>query len=159
MPLSPLGIVHTVVAIAAIVAVAYLLWQDKQITLERGLGKFYLAATVVAAATALGIYRHGGPNAAHGLAVLTILAVVVGAAATRADFLGGFKKYFVALCFSATVLFHLLPTATEILTRFPAEAPMVSSLQDPLLEKTFLVIVVVFAVMLALQMNWLRKQA
>ena len=159
MPLSPLGILHTVVAIAAIFSVVVLLWQDKQILISRGLGKFYLVATVIAAATALGIYRHGGPNAAHGLAVLTILAVIVGALATRVSFLGGVQKYFVALCFSATILFHALPTATEILTRFPMDAPMVSSLTDPLLQKTFGVIVLVFAVGLALQMNWLRKNA
>ena len=158
MALSPLGIFHTVLGIGAIVAVAVLLWQDKQIRVERTLAKFYLAATVLTAASALGIFRHGGANAAHVLGVITIVAVVAGLAATRMSFLGGAQKYIVALCFSATVLFHLLPTATEILTRFPMDAPMVSSLKDPLLEKTFSVIVVVFFVMLALQMNWLRGQ-
>ncbi|MEP5568013.1 MAG: hypothetical protein ABJN62_09285 [Halioglobus sp.] len=158
MPLSPLGIFHTVLAMGALIAVAMLLWQDKQICFERPLAKFYLAATVLTAASALGIYRHGGPNAAHGLAVLTILAVIVGIAAGKVDFLGGAKKYFVALCFSSTILFHLLPTATEILTRFPMDAPLVGSLEDPLLLKTFAVIVVVFVVMLGLQMNWLRGQ-
>ncbi len=158
MALSPLGIFHTLIATAAIIAAIQLLWQDKQIRYERTLGKFYLLTTVLAAASALGIYRHGGPNAAHGLAVLTILAVAAGIIATRVDFLGGMQKYFIALCFSGTVLFHALPTATEILTRFPMDAPLVDSLQHPLLQKTFLGILVVFVVMLALQMNWLRKQ-
>jgi Mn2+/Fe2+ NRAMP family transporter len=142
----------------ALIAVATLLWQDKQICFERSLAKFYLAATVLTAASALGIYRHGGPNAAHGLAVLTVLAVFVGIAAGKMSFLGGAKKYFVALCFSSTILFHLLPTATEILTRFPMDAPLVGSLEDPLLLKTFAAIVVVFVIMLGLQMNWLRGQ-
>ncbi|MGB5210913.1 MAG: hypothetical protein WBP60_10360, partial [Gammaproteobacteria bacterium] len=71
---------------------------------------------------------------------------------------GAFQKYFVALCFSSTVLFHLIPTATEIMTRFPVGAPLVSSLEDPLLLKTFAVILAVFVVFLGLQMNWLRKQ-
>jgi len=158
MPLSPLGIFHTILGIGAVVAVFYLLWQDKQIRLDRTLAKLYLLATVLTAASALGIYRHGGPNAAHVLGVLTILAVVAGVIAAKVTFLGGFQKYFVALCFSSTVLFHLLPTATEILTRFPVDAPLVDSLQAPLLLTTFKVIVVIFAVMLALQMNWLRKQ-
>lgn len=158
MPLSPLGIFHTVLAMGALIAVAMLLWQDKQIRFERPLAKFYLIATVLTAASALGIYRHGGPNAAHGLAVLTILAVIVGIAASKVSFLGGAKKYFVALCFSSTILFHLLPTATEILTRFPMDAPLVGSLEDPLLLKTFAAIVSVFVIMLGLQMNWLRGQ-
>lgn len=159
MPLSPIGIFHTVLGIAAVMAVAILLVQDKQIRLQRPLAWFYLAATVLTAASALVIFRHGGPNAAHGLAVLTIVAVIAGIAASRVSFLGKLQKYFVALCFSTTVLFHLLPTATEILTRFPMDAPMVGSLQDPLLLKTFAVITVLFFIMLALQMNWLRKQS
>ena len=38
------------------------------------------------------------------------------------------------------------------------DAPLVSSFEDPLLQKTFLTIVVIFLVMFALQINWLRKQ-
>ena len=158
MPLSPLGILHTVVGIGAVLAVIFLLWQDKQIRIDRTLGKLYLLATVLTAASALGIFKHGGFNTAHGLAVLTILAVVVGIAATKTSILGGYQKYFVALCFSSTVLFHALPTATEIMTRFPMDAPLAGSLEDPLLLKTFAVILVAFCTGLALQMNWLRKQ-
>ena len=158
MPLSPLGILHTVVGIGAVLAVFFLLWQDKQIRIDRTLGKLYLLATVLTAASALGIFKHGGFNTAHGLAVLTILAVLVGIAATKTSILGGYQKYFVALCFSSTVLFHALPTATEIMTRFPMDAPLVGSLEDPLLLKTFAVILVAFCAGLALQMNWLRKQ-
>ncbi|MEM9301154.1 MAG: hypothetical protein AAGE01_03530 [Pseudomonadota bacterium] len=156
MPLSPLGIVHTLLGIGALLAVAVLLWQDKQIRLERPLARFYLLATILTAASALGIFRHGGANAAHGLAVLTILAVGAGVVATRVSFLGRLQKYAVALCFSATVLFHLLPTATEILTRFPVGSPLAGSLHDPLLQQTFGAIGLVFLIMLALQLNWLR---
>ena len=158
MPLSPLGIFHTVLAMSALISVAMLLWQDKRINFERALAKFYLAATLLTAASALAIFRHGAPNAAHGLAVLTIVAIVVGILASKVSFLGGVQKYFVELCFSSTVLFHLLPTATEILTRFPLDAPLVDSLEAPLLLKTFATIVTVFLVMLGLQMNWLRNQ-
>ena len=158
MPLSPLGIFHTVLAMSALISVAMLLWQDKRINFERALAKFYLAATLLTAFSALAIFRHGAPNAAHGLAVLTIVAITVGILASKVSFLGGVQKYFVELCFSSTVLFHLLPTATEILTRFPLDAPLVDSLEAPLLLKTFATIVTVFLVMLGLQMNWLRNQ-
>jgi uncharacterized membrane protein len=158
MPLSPLGILHTVIAIAAVFCGLYLCWKDKQITSTTPLGIFYLITTFIAAASALGIYKHGGFNAAHGLAVLTILAIAAGAVAEKTSLLGGFTKYFVALCFSGTLLFHFIPTATEILTRFPMDAPLVNSFEDALLQKTFLTIVVIFLVMFALQINWLRKQ-
>ena len=158
MPLSPMGIFHTVLGIAALLVLVYIFWQDKQIRLDRAAGKFYLIATVLTAASALAIYKNNEPNIAHGLAVLTILAVIVGCAATKMQILGGFQKYIVAMCFSTTALFHALPTATEILTRFPSDAPLVTNVEDPLLMKTFLVILVCFGIGLALQMNWLRKQ-
>jgi uncharacterized membrane protein len=157
MSLSILGIFHTIFGLGAILVAAYILCKDKQFGLNGGLNKFYLAATVFTAASALGIYKQGEFNGAHGLAVLTILAVVAGIITTKLTFLGGLKKYLVALCFSSTMLFHLLPTATEILTRFPMDAPMVSSLQDPLLLKTFAIIGVCFVILLALQLNWLHK--
>ena len=158
MPLSTLGIFHTIVGAGAVFLLVYLLWRDKQIRLESMLGKIYLLATLLTAASALGIFKHGGANAAHALAVLTILVVVIGVIAATTSFLGAFKKYIVAICFSATVLFHAIPTVTEILTRFPANAPLVASLKDPLLLKVYMFILVVFVIMLGLQINWLRKQ-
>lgn len=158
MPLSPLGIFHTIVGAAVVFSAFYLLIQDKQILLERTLGKVYLIGTVLTAASALGIYKFGVANTAHLLAALTIAAVVVGYVVATTSFMGAYKKYAVALCFSSTILFHMLPTVTEIMTRFPMGAPLVSSLKDPLLEKAFLVVLVVFIVGLVLQMNWLRKQ-
>ena len=157
MPLSILGVFHTIIGLGALLIAGYILYKDKHFELDGSLNKLYLAATVFTAASALGIYKHGEFNDAHSLAVLTILAVVVGISATKLTFLGGLKKYLVAICFSSTILFHLLPTATEILTRFPMDAPMVNSLQDPLLLKTFAVIGLSFFVLLALQLNWLRK--
>ena len=158
MPLSPLGILHTVIGGGAVLLVIYLLCKDKHLKIESKLTQIYLWATVITAASALGIYKNGEPNPAHVLAALTILAVVVGVIATKVSFLGGLQKYFVALCFSTTVLFHALPTATEILTRFPMDAPMVNSFEDPLLKNVFLVLQISYVILLALQMLWLRKQ-
>mgnify|MGYP001814442360 FL=1 len=56
MPLSPLGILHTVIAIAAVFSGLYLCWKDKQITSTTPLGIFYLITTFIAAASALAIY-------------------------------------------------------------------------------------------------------
>jgi len=158
MPLSPIGILHTVIGAIAIFCGIKLLWQDKQISSTSIMGKVYLLTTLITAGSALTLFKHGGFNAAHGLAVLTLLAVVVGAVTEMTYLLKSWNKYFVNLCYSATMLFHLIPTATEILTRFPMDGPVVTSLSDPLLEKTFLSIFVVFLVMLIMQMKWLRSQ-
>ncbi len=156
--LSPMGIFHTIVGIVAIACAVRLFIVDKQILASRLSGKVYLVTTLLTAASALTIFRHGGPNAAHGLAVLTVLAVVVGYVAERFTPLRSLNKYFVALCYSGSFLFHMLPTATEIMTRFPIGNPLVSSLTDPLLQKTFGIIALIFFVLLVAQMRWLYKR-
>ncbi len=158
MPLSPMGILHTIIGAIAVLSGIKLLWQNKQISSESLTGKIYLIGTLITAASALTIFKFGTFNAAHGLAILTLLALAVGFVSEKTRMLKSWNKYFVGLCYSSTMLFHLIPTATEILTRFPMNAPIVTSFEDPLLEKTFLSIFVVFLIMLVLQLNWLRKQ-
>lgn len=158
MTLSLTGWIHTIFGIIALIAGFVLLWKNKYISYKPQLGKVYLISTVISAALSLTIFNHGGFNVAHALGVLTILAVLAGYLAERFKPLKSLNKYFVALCYSSTILFHLLPTTTEIMTRLPMDSPLVNSLNDPLLHKTFLVITAIFLVMLTLQMFWLRKR-
>lgn len=158
MPLSPIGIAHTIIGSLAVFFGLKMLWQNKQITFRSLEGKFYLIATLLTALSALTIFKHGGFNPAHGLAILTIIATVVGIVIEKTVLLKSWNKYAVNLCFSGTMLFHLIPTATEILTRFPMDNPIVTSLEDPLLQKTFLTILVLFLAFVIYQINWLRKQ-
>ena len=80
MPLSPGGIIHTFVGSIAIFFGIKSIHNNKQIILSSNSGKIYLGATVITAITALTIFKHGSFNAAHGLAVLTIIAVFLGIA-------------------------------------------------------------------------------
>ena len=158
MPLSPVGIVHTIVGIIALIFGIKSIWSNKQILLSTFSGKVYLGATFITAATALTIFKHGSFNPAHGLAILTLAAVIVGITIEKYPLFKSWNKYFVNLAFSSTFLFHLLPTATEILTRFPMDAPVVSEFKDPILQNTFTGILLFFILFLTLQMHWLRKQ-
>ncbi|MBE1298389.1 MAG: hypothetical protein GJ680_00565 [Alteromonadaceae bacterium] len=158
MPLTPLGIVHTVVGIAAIISLIMCLVKYKHITLKSRAGKIYLLATLITAASALGIFQHGGFNAAHLLGILTLLAVIVGWLLSFFRLFGKLTPYFQLTAYSSTILFHALPTATEIMTRFPPSSPIVSGLDDPLLQKTFLIILCVFVIFLLWQLNWLRNK-
>ncbi len=158
MSLSPMGILHTLIGILALISGFALLWKSKRISFEPMLGKIYLFTTLITAASSLTIFKHGSFNPAHGLAILTLLAVFVGVVLEKIHLFKSWNKYFVNICYSSTILFHLIPTATEILTRFPMQAPLVNSLKDPMLHKTFLAIFVVFMVFLILQMRWLKNQ-
>jgi len=157
MSLSPMGVLHTLAGIVAILCAVHQFYTRKQISSDNLSGKVYLLTTLLTAASALTIFRHGAPNAAHGLAVLTLIAVTAGWIAEYFKPLKSFTGYFVALCFSGSFLFHMLPTATEILTRFPIEAPLVSSLTDPLLQKTFGVITLAFILLFAAQIRHLYR--
>lgn len=158
MSLSPIGWLHTLLGIIAIGCGLYLLAKDHEINAQSRVGKIYIIATLITGASALTIFNHGGFNTAHGLAVLTIAALVVGLILEKTKLFKSWNKYFVNLSYSSTLLFHFIPAATEVLTRFPMEAPAVSSFEDPLLHKTFLSIFAIFVVVILLQMNWLRKQ-
>ncbi len=157
MEISLLGWFHTILGIGAIVAVISVLVKDKQIGITGFANQFYLVATVLTAVSALGIHKHGDFHAAHMLGVLTILAVAAGVFASKVNILGGLNKYFIALCFTATILFHALPTATEIVTRFPMDAPLATGIKDPLLQKIFPTILAVWLVAFIAQLVWIRK--
>lgn len=158
MNLSPIGVFHTVIGILALISGFMILLKNKRMSYVPLLGKFYLSTTFITAASSLTIFKHGSFNPAHALALLTLLAVVVGMYLEKSGLFNSWNKYFANVCYSSTLLFHLIPTATEILTRFPMDAPLVNSLKAPLLLQSFLVIFIVFMVFLIAQMRWLSRQ-
>ncbi|HEY9063746.1 MAG TPA: hypothetical protein VIO33_02090 [Burkholderiaceae bacterium] len=154
--LTTLGIVHTAISIVALVSGVVVLMRDRRITSGSGLGKLYLISTVLTALTGLGIFQHGGFGPPHVLAILTLLAISFGIFAERSPFFGGWAKYLVAVAYSATVLFHFIPGVTETSTRLPVGSPLLASAEDPILQKVYGVLFVVFAIGLVLQLRWLR---
>ena len=158
MSLSVIGIFHTLFGLFALVSAGYLIVKYHHIDIKRGLGKLYVLSTAVTAVTSLFVFNHGGFNIAHGLAILTLLALLVGLLLSWFKLFGKFTVYLQLSAMSSTLLFHLLPAATEVMTRLPLDKPLVSSLDDPLLQKTFLVILVLFLIMLLWQLLWLKRK-
>lgn len=137
----------------------YTLAKFKVIELQQSSGRAYLILTLIAAASALAIYKHGGFGAAHGLAVLTILAVLFGGIAEKTRLFGGVSRYLQAAAYSATFLFHMIPAITDGLMRLPVGSPVVTNIEDPLLRGFYLAFLVTYIVGLGLQIRWLRKAA
>ena len=156
--MTPLGWLHTAIAIVALLSGFYTLAVYKVITPDQKTGRVYLLCTFIAAATALMIYKHGGFGPGHALAVLTLLALAAGFLVTRISLFAKIAAPFQALCFSATLLFHMIPAITDGLLRLPIGDPVLTDPQDPLLMKFYLGFVVVFLVGYTLQFLWLRKQ-
>ena len=153
-----LGWFHTIIAIIALITGVYSLAKFKVIQLKDKTGMIYLICTFIAAATALMIYQHGGFGAAHGLAVLTLLALAVGAIAEKFNLFGKLSKYIQTISYSATFLFHMIPAITDGLMRLPVGDPVVTSIEDPLLRGFYLAFLVTYLVGVTFQLLWLKKQ-
>ena len=144
--------------IIALVSGAVTLFRYKEIDPKNRSAQIYLATTLVTAGTALAIFQHGGFGPAHGLAVLTLAALVVGMAAATLNLFGKLSRYVQALSFSATLLFHCIPAVTDALMRLPVGDPVVTSLEDPLIRSSYLALLILFVIGVSLQLRWVYQQ-
>ena len=156
--LTTLGIVHTAFSLVALASGFAALVRYKEISPNDRLGQVYLAATLVTAATALGIFRHGGFGPPHMLAILTLLALAVGVIAGTTQVFGRASRYVQAVSLSSTFLFHLIPGFTEALTRLPPGAPVLPSAAAPEFKTIYAVLTAIFCAGLFLQLRWLRSR-
>ncbi|HEX4621052.1 MAG TPA: hypothetical protein VH208_05725 [Myxococcaceae bacterium] len=154
--LTTIGIIHTLLGVVALICGFGSLARDKEISAATTLGRVYLVSTLLVAATALTLFRHGGFGPGHAFAIATLVCIAIGFAAERAHIFGGLSRYAMAAAYSATILFHLLPAFTEALTRLPPGAPIAASPEAPLLQKIFGGLGIAFLLGLALQLRWVR---
>jgi hypothetical protein len=70
---------------------------------------------------------------------------------------GSFSKYFQALGYSSTILFHMIPAITDFLLRLPVDDPFANSFDDPLVMGFQMSFVLIYIVGITLQMQWLKK--
>lgn len=152
------GWVHTIIAIFGLLAGFYSLAKYKFILWEQLSGKMYLVFTFIAAVTSLMIYNQGGFGPAHFLGVLTLMALFCGSFITKIPVFSKIADYFQTLCFSGTLLFHMIPAITDGLRRLPPGNPIVAEADDPLLLKFYLLFVVIFLIGYAVQFILIRNR-
>ena len=157
--ITAFGWFHTIIAILAVPAGIYALVKNKDISSAQLSGKVYLILTLVAAATALAIYRHGGFGIAHGLAVLSLASLLLGVIAEKTRIFGKLSRFVQAGFYLATFLFNMIPAVTEGFLRLPVGSPLVTSLADPLLQGSHLALVLAFVIGLILQIRYLRGES
>ena len=155
--ITPFGWFHTLMGVIALLSGFYALVKHNVIGSGNLSGIIYLLSTLLAAASALGIYKHGGFGVAHALAVLTLLALAAGGLSEKTRILGKLSPYAQAMFYSATLLFHMIPAITDGLMRLPVGDPVVTDIEDPLLKTFYLVFLVAYVAGFAFQVLWLRK--
>ncbi len=157
--MTVLGWFHTILGILAVLSGFYTLYKYKIITTEESSGKLYVLVTLLVAGSALGIYNQGGFGLAHVLAVLTLIALAGGYIMEKFKWFGSFSKYFQALGYTSTLLFHMIPAITDFLRRLPVGDPFIDSFEDPLLLNFHTAFLVIYLVGLVAQIVWLKRQA
>ena len=155
----PLGWLHTILGIGALMSGFYTLIKYRVVTLAHRSGKLYVLLTLIVAGTALGIYNQGGFCIAHNLAVLTLVALAGGVVMEKTRLFGSLSKYCQALGYSSTLLFHMIPAITDFLRRLPVGDPFIDTLEDPLLRQFHLAFLAIFVVGIIAQVLWLRKSS
>jgi len=156
--MTVLGWFHTILGILAVLSGFYTLYKYKIITTEESSGKLYVLVTLLVAGSALGIYNQGGFGIAHVLAVLTLIALAGGYIMEKFKWFGSFSKYFQALGYTSTLLFHMIPAITDFLRRLPVGDPFIDSFEDPLLLNFHTAFLVIYLVGLVAQIVWLKRQ-
>jgi uncharacterized membrane protein len=154
----PLGWFHTVMGITALVSGGLTLAKFKEISPHTRSGQIYLATTFITAGTALAIFQRGEFGPAHALAVMTLLALVVGTVAATIKPFGRWSRHLQAISYSATLLFHCIPAVTDGLMRLPVGNPVLTSIEDPILRMCYLALLVIFLVGISLQLRWVHRQ-
>jgi len=144
--------------VTALLSGAFTLARFKEISMKTRSGQVYLVTTLITAGTALAIFQHGVFGPGHALAVMTLLAVAVGSVAAKMKLFGKLSRYVQAISYSATLLFHLIPTVTDGLLRLPVGDPVLTSIEDPVLKMTYLGLLVVFLIGISLQLRWINRQ-
>ena len=153
--LTALGVFHAAIGVAALAVGVGAYVVEREIRAPSSLGRLYIALTFVTAATALGIFQHGGFGPPHALALLTLAALAGGLVASAGAF-GGFSRTVAVVCFASTFLFHLIPAVTESLTRLPLGGPLVASQDAPIFPPIYGGLFVLFLIGVGLQLKGLR---
>lgn len=154
----PLGWFHTAMGVVALVSGVLTLVKYKEITFQTRSGQVYLLTTLITAGTALGIFQHGAFGPGHALAVMTLLALLVGTVAARTKLFGKLSRYVQAISYSGTLLFHSIPAITDGLLRLPVGNPVLTSIEDPVLRMCYLALLLAYLLGIAFQLRWIRRQ-
>jgi uncharacterized membrane protein len=148
--LTNLGVVHTAISLVAVATGFAALFTCREITTRNRLGQVYLAATVLTAATGLGIFQHGGFGIPHVLSIMTLAAVAGG-------LWFGSSRRLQAAFFTTTLFFHMIPGFAESLTRLPPGDPVFATQQAPGLAMIHGALLVVYVIGLTIQLRWLKR--
>jgi hypothetical protein len=157
--LTTLGTLHTAISLVAVIAGGIALVRHREIPPQGALVRTYFWTTVVTCITGFGIFQHGGFGPPHALGVITLVVLAVITGTERLSPFGRLSPYIVTVGYSLTLFFHLVPAATETLTRLPTAAPVYASADDPAFSTIYGVLFLLFLGLASLQVRRLKRRS
>lgn len=151
-PLSTLGIAHTLISLAPVVAGLYGFVRYRRIETVARSGKVYLAGLALAVFTSFGLSSTGGVNPGHILGVLALLAAFGGAwIVPQLRFLGRLAPHLKTFGLSFSFFLLMVPGINETLSRLPVSQPLAAGPEDPVVKTALLGWLLLFIVGFTLQ--------
>jgi hypothetical protein len=154
--ISPLGWFHTIGSLPAIPLALYMLVRYRRITPHSAVGAAYLFFMLVGALT---IFLIAHQPVSYGIAVGTILFLIVGYGVRWIGALGRAIKYIETIALSITVFLLMVPSVSETLRRVPDGHPIVTDPKAPLLLGVTAGMVAILLAGVAAQIIALRRAA
>lgn len=158
-PLSTLGIIHTAISLAPVVAGLYGFARYGAIVPATRSGKIYLSTIILAVLTSAGLSSTGGFNEGHALGIVTLVVIAGSLAINRLAFLGRLKPYLATLGLSFSYFLLIVPAINETLKRVPLSQPLASGPESPIVQTALLVWLVIFLSGLSVQTYLIHKRA
>ncbi|WP_343642756.1 hypothetical protein [Roseateles sp.] len=157
-PLSPLGIAHTLISLAPVVAGLCGFVRFGRIETGSRAGRVYLAGLALSVFTSFGLSSVVGVNPGHVLGVLALLAAFGGTLLVpRLRFLGRLGPYLKTFGLSFSFFLLLVPGINETLSRLPAAHPVATGPEDPVVKTALFVWLLLFIAGFVLQSVRLSK--
>ncbi|MGF6847937.1 hypothetical protein QFZ51_003172 [Chitinophaga sp. W3I9] len=149
--MSILGIVHTIIAIVALLFAVAALLKEGIINPFSNTGKIYSILTVIASVTSFGLSKAGGFNPGHGIGILIL--ILLGVAYLLGRKASGKRSLLLiqVLCMTLTMFLSLIPAINETLLRVPVGHPLSDGPTSSIVQNCIKVLLGLLVVGLVLQ--------
>lgn len=154
--ISPLGWLHTLGSLPAIPLAIYMFVRYGRITPRNGAGIAYFISMLIGAMT---VFLVAHQVVSYGIAIATILFLVVGYGIGRMTSLGRAAIYIETICLSLTAFLLMVPTVSETLRRVPNGHPFVTDPKSPLLLGSLAGLAATLVIGVTAQILFLRKKS
>jgi len=153
--ISPLGWVHTLGSLPAIPLAVFMFARYGRIVPRSIAGAIYFVSMLIGAITVVFIAH---APVSYGIAVVTLLLLLIGYGAARLPGQSRAKTYIETISLTLTAFLLMLPTITETLRRVPDGHPLVTDLRSPLLLGAQGTLFVLLVIGVIAQILHLRRQ-